>query len=247
MPYHTTLGFLGGPVEYVTSLYQELLGRTPDEGGLSAWVQAMAGGMTEAQVRQGFLDSAEYKARMSTGQAPSAYAGDAQAFVSGLYWELLGRAPDAGGLAAWVQALQSGQLTDAQVRQGFLDSPEYRARQAAMTVAPTPGPGAPVSTPIPQSGGSLAPDGTRVTPTPSVSTSLVATSPGPFVTPAGPSFMPSGGGGGMTTISVPGPAAAPGTFAPVSVPTTGMNPMMLLALGGGLLLLMGGFGGKKRR
>lgn len=46
-------------------------------------------------------------------------------FVTGLYRDLLGREPDAGGLAGWVSQLQAG-MSREEVRQGFLASEEYQ-------------------------------------------------------------------------------------------------------------------------
>jgi streptogramin lyase len=51
--------------------------------------------------------------------------------VTGLYQIILGRAPDAPGLATWVKALKNGTLTLNQVATGFLDSSEYEAKLVA--------------------------------------------------------------------------------------------------------------------
>jgi V8-like Glu-specific endopeptidase len=45
-------------------------------------------------------------------------------FVTQAYQQYLGRAPDAAGLAGWVQAMQNG-LTDEQLEAGFIGSTEY--------------------------------------------------------------------------------------------------------------------------
>ena len=47
--------------------------------------------------------------------------------VTDFYFTFLGRGPDAGGLQAWVQALENG-LTEEQVAFDFLDSPEYLSK-----------------------------------------------------------------------------------------------------------------------
>ena len=46
-------------------------------------------------------------------------------FVKFMYNNVLNRAPDAAGLAAWDQALNSGTVTRTQAVQGFWDSPEH--------------------------------------------------------------------------------------------------------------------------
>jgi hypothetical protein len=46
--------------DYVTSLYQNLLHRDPDQEGLQSWLDYISGGGTFAQTYQGFLGSQEY-------------------------------------------------------------------------------------------------------------------------------------------------------------------------------------------
>ena len=61
-------------------------------------------------------------------------------FLTGLYSQNFGRTPDAGGMAFWKNALQSGQYTPEQVAQTFMISPEYKNRsQFAQENALMPG------------------------------------------------------------------------------------------------------------
>ena len=69
------------------------------------------------QMVQGFANSAEFITRTSSLSTNS--------FVRFLYNNVLNRAPDAAGLAAWDQALNSGTVTRTQAVQGFWDSPEH--------------------------------------------------------------------------------------------------------------------------
>lgn len=62
-------------------------------------------------------------------QMQSDAAAAADAFILGLYHELLGRQPGEAELAEWTAEIQRG-LPLAQARQAFLDSAEYRARHA---------------------------------------------------------------------------------------------------------------------
>ena len=55
--------------------------------------------------------------------------------VTNAYQQYLGRAPDAGGLQAWTQALQEGRITPDQLAQNFTGSDEYK--KAHPTGAPT--------------------------------------------------------------------------------------------------------------
>jgi uncharacterized protein DUF4214 len=53
--------------EYVRDLYQGVLGRQPDPGGLSHWVNRLNSGNTRQFVLNGFLNSKEYRSRTSRG------------------------------------------------------------------------------------------------------------------------------------------------------------------------------------
>lgn len=59
---------------------------------------------------------------------------DPVAYVTGLYRELLGREPEPAGLQSWVAAMQNG-MTPEQVRQGFMQSPEYVNRMNSLQSA----------------------------------------------------------------------------------------------------------------
>jgi hypothetical protein len=60
--------------------------------------------------------------------APGAAGSPEEQYVTALYRDVLGRAPDAAGLAFWVGGLQSG-WTRQQVAQGFWESAEHRGLQ----------------------------------------------------------------------------------------------------------------------
>ena len=51
-----------------------------------------------------------------------------EAFVGRLYQEILGRAGDAQGINSWYYVLKSGKEQGAKVAQGFIESPEFKAR-----------------------------------------------------------------------------------------------------------------------
>ena len=74
---------------FVQRLYVGLLGYHGDGGGLAFWVGRLQAGSSPAEVAAAFL-----QAGGAAGQT------DAQ-FVAGLFQSLLGRAPDAAGLAFW--------------------------------------------------------------------------------------------------------------------------------------------------
>jgi hypothetical protein len=52
---------------FVTSLYNQLLGRAPDAAGLAGWTAALAGGASTASVIAGFTGSQEYMGSHADG------------------------------------------------------------------------------------------------------------------------------------------------------------------------------------
>ena len=118
----------------VGRLYEAALGRAPDAAGLAGWVSAYetsvpastqvssAGLTTQAMAGKSIAD-----AFISSGEFQSKYGNlnDGQ-FVTQLYQNVLQRAPDASGLAAWVQALSTaeavGGATAAEARATVLAS-----------------------------------------------------------------------------------------------------------------------------
>jgi hypothetical protein len=76
-------------------------------------------------------------ARVTAPKTEATSTGNASdtAFVTGLYRELLGRAPDIGGFNAHVTALRNGVSREA-LRQVFLDSDEFKAKSAPAVEAP---------------------------------------------------------------------------------------------------------------
>src|SRR3984957_5456254 len=107
------------PVVELYSLY----GRAPEQAGLNYWVHALEGGLGLANTAMAFLsyDTQDY------GKIPTA-ASSVKAdttFTTELYKELLGRAPDAGGLNYWVNELRAG-LPASDVVVTFFDAAQPR-------------------------------------------------------------------------------------------------------------------------
>jgi hypothetical protein len=101
----------------VNHFYLTLLQRPADAPGLAGFVNAMLNGATEVDVMRALITSPEYTATHVSDQT----------FVASLYTQILGRAPDAAGLAGWVQALANG-TSRATVAQAFLTSAETERR-----------------------------------------------------------------------------------------------------------------------
>ena len=93
--------------------FETFLHRAGSATEIAGWVNVFLAGASEAAVAQDFLLSPEYQ---------NAHASDA-AYVTGLYNDVLGHAPDPTGEAIWLQQLQNGE-SRADVAQAFLTSPE---------------------------------------------------------------------------------------------------------------------------
>lgn len=103
----------------VYRLYQAAFARTPDLPGLGGWITAMDSGQSLDQVAAAFAASEEflnlYGATTSNEE-----------FVTLLYLNALGRAPDGAGLDYWTNQIGSGLQTRAQVLAQFSESNENK-------------------------------------------------------------------------------------------------------------------------
>lgn len=102
--------------DFVTLVYTNVLGRSPDAAGYNFWLGRMSAGMSRGQVMTNFSESPEYVAQT---RSPIT--------VRSLYLGLLQREPDAAGFAFWTQRNQIDPSL-APLIVGFLDSDEYADR-----------------------------------------------------------------------------------------------------------------------
>lgn len=104
-------------VDDMLDMYTAYFDRAPDAGGINYWLAQLVDGMALQQIAKSFFVQPEtvaaYPASMTTTQ-----------FVTQVYNNALGRAPDVGGLAYWVNDLDSG----AQTRDAFMLAIIYGAR-----------------------------------------------------------------------------------------------------------------------
>src|SRR5262249_47375581 len=98
--------------------YNLLLGRQPAPVEVAGWLQKIQSGADEWQIEAAFLASDEFFSR---------HGRSASAWLTGGYHEVLGRAPDSGGLNAWSFQLRAG-ISRADVALAILDSPEADSR-----------------------------------------------------------------------------------------------------------------------
>jgi len=115
------IGSLEGHVVEVDGVYQFLLGRTPEAGGMAAWTNYLATGHSLEQMLAAVFASPEFAARADTLQGgPDSNMN----YVEELYQILLGRTGSPSEVAGWVATVgASGRLTAAA---GFLGSGEFR-------------------------------------------------------------------------------------------------------------------------
>ena len=112
----TTYGSLTNE-QFVTLVYQNVLGRAPDAGGYAFWVDELnSGRRTRGRVMLEFSESTEYKGLSNN-----------KVYVTMMYIGMLRRSPDEGGFNFWVNYLDNGNLGLALI-DGFLNSQEYAAR-----------------------------------------------------------------------------------------------------------------------
>jgi len=115
--------------QFVTLLYNNVLGRAPDTEGFNNWTGALAAGMSRESVVLGFSESQEFKnlTSISSSAFATTVANDeAIGEVFRLYQATLGRAPDEGGFINWTNALAVHALTLMDAVTGFVQSAEFQ-------------------------------------------------------------------------------------------------------------------------
>jgi hypothetical protein len=106
-----------GRIAPMVRLYFASFNRIPDYDGLMYWIGQFGSGMPLETISGLFVQSPEFNAM---------YGGlDSAGFVRRVYQNVLGREPDAPGLAYWRGILDAGTLTRGQVMAAFSESPEY--------------------------------------------------------------------------------------------------------------------------
>jgi hypothetical protein len=129
------LSHVGAPdnATFVEELYQTALHRPADSAGLQGWLGLLNSGTSRADVALDITLSAEHVADMQPSLNAGVFAPDPDASnIARLYYGLLGRAPDAGGIAGWTSVLKGGASVQS-VAQGFISSAEYQNQHAGMT------------------------------------------------------------------------------------------------------------------
>ena len=114
-------------VNPVIRLYQAAFGRVGDQGGLQFYVSEItANPSILSQLPTDFANSPEFTGRYGVSASSPVNA----AFLTALYENVLGRAPDQDGMNYYL----TGGYTVAQVLQGFSNSPEFIQDTAASII-----------------------------------------------------------------------------------------------------------------
>ena len=124
--------------QFVTLLYNNVLGRAPETAGLDYWSGKLdTGSMSRSQALLGFSESAEFISATETSSLLFSHAGRQAVWsddVFRLYKVALGREPELAGMTYWSWVLGGGtNLVDA--TQSFVTSPEFLWRYGDKTNA----------------------------------------------------------------------------------------------------------------
>jgi hypothetical protein len=111
-------------VANIVRLYQAAFSREPDQAGLHYWSNALAPGASPQNLADNLLRSPEFTTRFGSDLSSSDY-------VTRLYQNVLGRAPDPPGLAYWKGILDNGTATRAQILAAVAESAENQAATAS--------------------------------------------------------------------------------------------------------------------
>ncbi len=111
----------GGTVAPVARLYYSVFDRDPDLGGLRFWVGQRQRGASLTALASAFLASNEFAA-LSDAETE-------EEIVEAVYGRVLGRTPDAEGLAFWTGEIAAGRLDVPGFVVAVSESAEHRARR----------------------------------------------------------------------------------------------------------------------
>ena len=114
--------------DFVELLYQNVLGRDPDEAGFNGWVNNLNNGMSRSEVVRRFSESQEHINSTADGLETFENDSDATVYTGRLfrlYEGIFGRAPDEAGFEGWMNNFANG-MTFAEVAGAFMASPEFQ-------------------------------------------------------------------------------------------------------------------------
>ncbi|MFO7905104.1 MAG: DUF4214 domain-containing protein [Pirellulaceae bacterium] len=107
--------------DYVKNLYNKYLNREPTSNELTQWVWSFQKGLSLREAQATFLSSDEYFRR---------YARDSSAFISGLFTDVLGRAPSPRESLQWAHRLNVSGDNRTRIVRDFLKAAEAHISDA---------------------------------------------------------------------------------------------------------------------
>ena len=131
--------------QFLTILYNVFFNREPDTAGYNNWINYVYnGGHSRYDAMEGFINSQEwanvciqYGITSGSNTVPTISVSPSNSqisFVTRLYTYVLGRSPDASGLADWSSKLASLKLGGKDVASGFFFSQEFRNKFNTLSV-----------------------------------------------------------------------------------------------------------------
>jgi hypothetical protein len=115
--------------DFVSQLYQNVLGRPADPAGAQFWDGMLGSGASRGSISLAFSESAE---NLANTVSTAGDVNNAEAYR--LYTTILGRAPDQAGEAFWSATLAGG-ATPVQVAQSFVVSAEFQQKYGQLSVS----------------------------------------------------------------------------------------------------------------
>ena len=107
--------------------YKAAFNRTPDKVGFGYWIDRADNGASAVQMAEGFVWSAEFQTLYGVTTSDNYLVGnDVEAVVDLFYRNVLGRAPDQGGLDYYASTIVAQDKTGGQVLAEIADSAENR-------------------------------------------------------------------------------------------------------------------------
>jgi len=121
--------------DFITQTYKNAFGRAPDADGLKAIQQALASGVSRAQIIVGVANSTEETAATASKIKTGVWIADDKAtVVQKLYYAALDRSADAGGLRQFTTAMSNG-FSSLNVAKSLVGSKEFSSIYGGLTTS----------------------------------------------------------------------------------------------------------------
>ncbi len=111
---------------FVSYIYQQALGRVPDQNGGTFWTAQLDGGLSRGQFMLEISESGEHRIQTAEIVGQGYFqTDDAYQSIALLYDSMSNRLPDDSGLTFWAEQVKSDALTVNQVADTFASSAEF--------------------------------------------------------------------------------------------------------------------------